>query len=120
MKLKDFSGDQMAEVLCTIAEPVEHITQDEEVLEAIKKLAEERQKGGVLGKLAGFAYARFVPLLLKKHKEDTYTILAAFSGKSVQEVASGSAVALFGMLKDLLTPENVRFFTSSVDSEQAE
>lgn len=118
--LKNFTGDQMAEALCLIAEPIEHITQDDEAVDALKKVAEERKKGGVMGKLAGLAYARFVPLLLKKHKNDTYAILSALSGESVESIANGNALALFKVLKEAFTPNVVHFFTSSVDTEQTE
>ena len=118
--LKDFTGDQMAEALCLIAEPIEHITQDEEVMEAIKKVAEERKKGGVIGKLAGLTYGRFVPLLLRKHKHDTFVILSVLSGKSVEELANENALVLFKSIKDALTPDIVHFFTLSVDTDVTE
>ena len=117
MKLNQMNGDQLANALCEMAEPVERITQDEEVVEAFRKMAEDQKNKAIMIRMVGGAYARLVPLLLKKHKEDTFTILALMSGKNYDEIANENAFQLMRDIREAFSKDLLHFFSSAAATE---
>lgn len=113
MKLSQMTGAELTEALCVIADPIERITQDEQVIEAMRKMAEDQKNNAIMIKLVGGAYARIVPLLLKKHREDTFTILSALTGKTVEQLNSENGFLLMKDIRDSLTKDMLSFFSSS-------
>ena len=47
MKIHELNGDQLAEALCLIAEPIERITQDEEVSKVLADIGNKRKENTV-------------------------------------------------------------------------
>lgn len=120
MHLNQMNGDQLAEALCLIAEPVERITQDDEVNDAFRKMAEDQKNNAIMIRLVGGAYARLVPLLLKKHKQDTFTILSVLTGKTYEEIATENAFQLMRDIRETMNKKVLDFFASSVGMAQTE
>lgn len=120
LNLNQMNGDQLAEALCLIAEPVERITQDDEVNDAFRKMAEDQKNNAIMIRLVGGAYARLVPLLLRKHKQDTFTILSVLTGKTYEEIATENAFQLMRDIRETMNKKVLNFFASSVGMEQPE
>lgn len=108
MKLSEMSTDRLADVMVKIAEPVERIGGDEELG---RKLEEIAKRGGRKG-LQNIVdmYCVFVPLLLERHREDTYAVLAALTGKTAEQIAAQSAMDTMRDARESVDAEFLRFF----------
>ncbi len=113
MKIHELNGDQLAEALCLIAEPIERITQDEEVSKTLADIGNKRKENTVFGKFIGYTYAKLIPLLLKKHKDSIFEILAVLTGKPVEEIHKQNGWVTVMELRKWLNEDVIRFFTSS-------
>ena len=117
MKINELNGDQLAEALCLIAEPIERITQDEEVSKTLAQIAEKRKENMIFGKFVGYAYARLIPLLLRTHKDSVFEILATLTGKPVETIHHQTGFITVLEMKKWLNEDVIRFFTSSEGME---
>lgn len=115
MKINELNGDQLAEALCLIAQPLERITRDDEVSKVFADLGEKYREKTVFGKFAGYAYARVIPLLMRDHKDDLFEILAILTGKTVETIHKQNGFITVLEMKKWITDDVIRFFTSSAD-----
>lgn len=113
-KLSEMTAAELTTALCELAVPIGNLAQDDEVMEALKQIAEKRKPGTTLGKFFGLSFAVLVPLLLNKHKADTFAVLAALTGKTQQQLAEENGLQLLKEIRGVLTPDIIRFFGLSV------
>ena len=86
-KISEMSTDELGAFLCEVAEPVSNLVTDAEVIEALTDMARKMQGYKSMFVVFGLFGSTVIPIMLgKKHKEDTYKILAAVGGKTVDEI----------------------------------
>lgn len=117
MKLSEMNSTELCTALCALAEPVRRLAEDDEVADALRRMAGNKAARTVMGRLIGAAYADFVPLLLKKHKSDTFAVLSILTGKTVEELEKQNGFQLMKDVRSVFNSELIRFFGSSVDAE---
>ncbi len=116
MKLSQIKGDRVIEVIAEIIDPIANIATDKEASELFSraKLPEGADpKAFVLNRIK-----KSVPYLLKAHKADIVTILAAIEGVSYEEYAA--QLTIVKLLKDfteLLNDEEFKALFFSAQSE---
>lgn len=120
MKLSEMNSRDLCNALCVLADPIGEISNDDEVAEALKRMAEHKSSKTVMGRLIGVAYADFVPLLLKKHKAATFQVLSVLTGKTMEEIEQENGFQLLQDVRSIWNAELLRFFGSSVDTELTE
>ena len=78
MKISQMTTDQVLDLFCKITPCVENILTDEKLVELISKAAkkEDITKAGLIA-LGLKKVSALLPMLLKDHREDVYTIIAA-------------------------------------------
>lgn len=117
MKLSDIRGDKALDVIADLIVPVSNIASDKEMAKVFQKSA--LPDGKTMEEAAAERLMDAAPRLLKEHKEDIITILAAISLKDRDEYASGLNLA--SLLRDLYElindSEFVGFFSSVVSEE---
>ena len=111
MKISEMSTEQLATALVRIAGPAERIGSDTEFNTRLAEHAKAIKSGNITvlqnyTSLIGFA----IPMLLDRHKEDTYTILSAMTGKTVQEIAAQNAMQTLREAKECLDGDLMTFF----------
>ena len=118
MALLDNSNDKNAELLLKVSEPLVRIADDDRMEEAITGLkglankSEFRQKMGLL---------KFVPVILRYHKDDLYEMIAAVQERTVKEVAQQSTRDTITAVQAILQDEDIRsFFSSTSQPENTE
>ena len=92
-KLLEKNGAEMCAALVSLAVPIKHFTDDEELIETFR----ECTRKGYKYQLHGIAviYAEIVPLLFgEKHLNDLMTILSVVEGKPVKELLKMNGVDL--------------------------
>lgn len=115
MKLSDIKGERVFDVIADIIEPVSNIAQDNE----ITLFKREKPPEGVTARAFALQkIAKNAPLLLKKHKGDISTVLAAIKGQTVEEYVAGLNMATLSidLLELLNDQEFVSFFTSAAQT----
>ena len=113
MKLSDIKGERVFDVIADIIEPVTNIAQDKEIT-LFKR--EATPEGMTARAFAIKKISKNAPLLLKRHKGDISTVLAAIKGQTVDEyVASLNMAALSIDLLELLNDKEFVSFFMSVD-----
>ena len=86
-KISEMNTDELGVFLCAVAEPVSNLVTDAEVIESLTDMAKKMQgKNSPIVVFALFGSTVIPVMLGKKHKEDTYKIIAAVSGKTVDEI----------------------------------
>ena len=116
MKLSDIKGERVFDVIADITEPVINIAQDNKISLFHR---EQPPEGMSAREFAVKKIAKNAPLLLKGHKRDITTILAAIKGQQIDEyIASLNMATLSIDLLELLNDkEFVDFFTSATQTE---
>lgn len=117
MKISQMNTDQMADALCMMAEPLEIIGNDPDFGAAFAKL--DGMKGSLLEKFAA-GYGKIVPIMLRKHRNETYTILAAMTGKTPEEIAKQNVLRTMQDVRDSVDQELLDFFglSAAADGEK--
>lgn len=85
-KISEMNTEELAVCLCNAADPVSNLLGDNEVVDAFGKLGEKMKGKRVLAMFGMFVSVVVPTLLGEKHRDDTYALLAAVSGVSVDEV----------------------------------
>ena len=108
-KLLEKNGAEMCAALVSLAVPIKHFTEDEELTEAFRACTEK----GMKYKLHGIAvvYAEIVPILFgEKHLNDMMTILSVVEGKPVIELLKMNGVDLMADALDAWKEQIAPFF----------
>lgn len=113
-KLSELTTDECADVLCELTPYIVNIVSDKEIMDAVGKAVDKKtitQVGIML--LGAQKITAVIPLLLKTHRTDIYSILSIVGEKSVEEVAAQNIMATMWQMKELLNDkELVSFFRS--------
>ena len=117
MKLSEMSTDRLADVMVRIAEPVERIGSDEMLIDKLRALAQTGRKTAIEN--AAAMVGALVPVLLERRREDTYTVLAALTGKTVEEIAAQPAMVTLKEARESIDADFLRFFGWSVSTADA-
>lgn len=114
MKLSDIKGERTIEVIAEIIEPIANIAADANTSKLFKKVTAKNEKEAK--KLAREKLVKFLPVLLKDHKQDVISILAAVAGKTYEEYSAEMNLAsLTKDATDLITDaEFLTLFQSAV------
>lgn len=111
MRLSEIRGDRVFEVVADITEPLCNIATDEQAAHLFKR---GKIPEGMTSK--EFVISKFktaLPALMRNHKDDLCTILAALDDKPVDEYRRSITMAsLVGGVYELLTDEDLMAFLS--------
>lgn len=115
MKLSEMNGDQLATCLCVIAPAAERIAEDEEIVEVVRGCMVERDTEGEKVRYLDIprAVLRVIPVLLTRHKRDTFAILGAMNGKTAEEIAAQNGLKMISDIKAVFDADLLDFFISS-------
>ena len=108
MRLCEMSTEQMADTLCAIAEPIGRIAQDEKFCEFLKQMNGKKP----LIQTICDAVTGAVPSLLGERRGDLYTVIAAFTDKSINEIKAQKAFQTIRDIRGFLDDDLTSFFTS--------
>lgn len=94
-KLSELNGVEMADVLCEIIEPMGRLMDDEKVVDCFGKLAEIIKSNPSQMLFLAKCMREVTPVFLgTEHRDDTFMIIAALNGVTVDEVKAKPGVDL--------------------------
>lgn len=120
MKLSELDTSRAADVLCEAGAYALNILTDEELAAELKS---KIGSSGGLSRLELYAFgvqkiSALLPIVLKKHRDDVFGILAAVNGCAVNYIASQNIMATMQMVKELVSDKDmIDFFKSCAPAE---
>lgn len=118
MRLSDIQGERVFDVIADIIDPIANIAEDEQVSAMFRR--EKLPEGMTVKQFATQRARKSLPALLKGHKDDIISILAAIEGVSTD--AYKGALNLVKLMRDtaeLLTDDAFTALFLSAQSENS-
>lgn len=119
MKLSEFSTDKAADVLCEISVYTLNILADEEIRDSLKKQTDEekQQTAGEKYAIGAQKIGQWIPLILKKHREDAFGILAVVNSVTVDAIREQNVLVTMRQIRELAKDKDLIDFFKSCASE---
>lgn len=119
MRISEFSTDKAADVLCEISAYALNILTDSELRDSLKEQidAEKPQTAGEKYAIGAQKIGQWVPLLLKKHREDVFGIVAAINCKTVAEIKKQNIIKTMCQIREAVKDKDLVDFFKSCASE---
>lgn len=119
MKISELSTDRAADVLCEASVYILNILTDEDLRESLKAQidAQKPQTVGEKYAIGVQKIGQWVPLLLKKHREDTLGIVAAVNDIPVETVREQSVIKTMKQIWEIVRDKDMLDFFKSCASE---
>lgn len=120
-KLSERSTDEVANYFCVIAVPAENIITDNDFIESIGKgmKTEGMTQIGILS-AAMSRITKLIPILLKTHRIDMYTIISEYYGVEPEEIGRQSFLKTLKMAKDAFNDKELMAFFKSLHSQEVD
>lgn len=123
MKISELTTERAADVLCEVSIYALNILSDKELLASLRMQLEgtdgDRTKAEMIA-IASEKVAELIPLLLKKHKNDVFGIVAAVNGLTLEQVRQQKIIKTMTAIKEMAQDKDlIDFFKSCVSTEKA-
>lgn len=123
MKISELTTERAADVLCEVSIYALNILSDKELLASLRMQLEgtdgDRTKAEMIA-IASEKVAELIPLLLKKHKDDVFGIVAAVNGITLEQVRQQKIIKTMTAIKEMAQDKDlIDFFKSCVSTEKA-
>lgn len=123
MKISELTTERAADVLCEVSIYALNILSDKELIASLRMQLEgtdgDRTKAEMIA-IASEKVAELVPLLLKKHKDDVFGIVAAVNGLTLEQVRQQKIIKTMNAIKEMAQDKDlINFFKSCVSTEKA-
>lgn len=118
MKLSELTTERAADVLCELTPYIANITGDKFLLDELSNKFDS--KGKSVAELYTFAankYAALVPILLKEHRNDVFSVLAVLNECSADEIAKQKVMETMKQVRDLFQDKELLDFFKSFGQE---
>ena len=123
MKISELTTERAADVLCEVSIYALNILSDKELLASLRMQLEGTEGGRTKAELIAIAsekIAELIPLLLKKHKDDVFGIVAAVNGLTLEQVRKQKIIATANAVREMAQDKDlIDFFKSCVSTEKA-
>lgn len=122
MKISELTTERAADVLCEVSIYALNILSDKELLASLRMQLEVTDGDSTKAELIAVAsekIAELVPLLLKKHKDDVFGIVAAVNGLTLEQVRQQKIIKTMNAIKEMAQDKDlIDFFRSCVSPEK--
>lgn len=123
MKISELTTERAADVLCEVSIYALNILSDKELLASLRMQLEgtdgDRTKAELIA-IASEKIAELIPLLLKKHKDDVFGIVAAVNGLTLEQVRKQKIIETANAVREMAQDKDlIDFFRSCVSTEKA-
>lgn len=123
MKISELTTERAADVLCEVSIYALNILSDKELLASLRMQLEGTDGDSTKAEMIAVAsekIAELVPLLLKKHKDDVFGIVAAVNGLTLEQVRQQKVIKTMTAIKEMAQDKDlIDFFRSCVSPEKA-
>ncbi len=119
MRISELSTDKAADVLCEVSTYALNIVTDEELRDSLKAQidAEKPQTAGERYAVGAQKISQWVPILLKKHRDDVFGILAAINGTTIAAIKKQNIIKTMLQVREAVKDKDLMDFFKSCASE---
>jgi hypothetical protein len=120
MRLSEISTDRAADVLCEVSVYLANIATDEELSEELKHKIDniDTKTRAEIFALGVEKVTVLMPIILKKHKNDVFGVLAVLNNTTIDVIANQNIMITMAQVKEAVQDrELVDFFKSCVSEE---
>ena len=119
MKISELSTDKAADVLCEVSTYALNIVTDEELRDSLTAQidAEKPQTAGERYAVGAQKISQWVPILLKKHRDDVFGILAAINGTTIAAIKKQNIIKTMLQVREAVKDKDLMDFFKSCASE---
>lgn len=104
-KLSEMNTVEMTQVLCRIAEPAATLFADNSVADAFAEAVKAREAATNHMQFFTRCIAIFAPVILDRHRDEVFAILAAIKGVSVEEINAQPGMQTVREIVEMLTAD---------------
>lgn len=119
MRISELSTDKAADVLCEVSTYALNIVTDDELRDSLKAQidAEKPQTAGERYAVGAQKISQWVPILLKKHRDDVFGILAAINGTTIAAIKKQNIIKTMLQVREAVKDKDLMDFFKSCASE---
>lgn len=119
MRISELSTDKAADVLCEVSTYALNIVTDEELRDSLKAQidAEKPQTAGERYAIGAQRIGQWIPILLKKHRDDVFGILAAINGTTIAAIKKQNIIKTMLQVREAVKDKDLMDFFKSCASE---
>ena len=119
MRISELSTDKAADVLCEVSTYALNIVTDEELRDSLKAQidAEKPQTVGERYAIGAQRIGQWIPILLKKHRDDVFGILAAINGTTIAAIKKQNIIKTMLQVREVVKDKDLMDFFKSCASE---
>ena len=114
MKLSQLKTEDAASVLCEVSVNVINIIKDKGLMDTLRsKIDGEDLSKAEMWAIAVEKMGTLIPILLRDHRDDVFSIVAAVNGKTLDDVKNQSIISTMMDIRDIIKDKDmVAFFKS--------
>ena len=119
MRISELSTDKAADVLCEVSTYALNIVTDDELRDSLKAQidAEKPQTVGERYAIGAQRIGQWIPILLKKHRDDVFGILAAINGTTIAAIKKQNIIKTMLQVREAVKDKDLMDFFKSCASE---
>nr|DAH28318.1 MAG TPA: hypothetical protein [Caudoviricetes sp.] len=119
MRISELSTDKAADVLCEVSAYALNIVTDEELRDSLTAQidAEKPQTAGERYAIGAQRIGQWIPILLKKHRDDVFGILAAINGTTIAAIKKQNIIKTMLQVREAVKDKDLMDFFKSCASE---
>ena len=119
MRISELSTDKAADVLREVSTYALNIVTDEELRDSLKAQidAEKPQTVGERYAIGAQRVGQWIPILLKKHRDDVFGILAAINGTTIAASKKQNIIKTMLQVREAVKDKDLMDFFKSCASE---
>lgn len=119
MRISELSTDKAADVLCEVSTYALNIVTDDELRDSLKAQidAEKPQTVGERYAIGAQRIGQWIPILLKKHRDDVFGILAAINGTTIAAIKKQNIIKTMLQVREAVRDKDLMDFFKSCASE---
>lgn len=119
MRISELSTDKAADVLCEVSTYALNIVTDDELRDSLKAQidAEKPQTVGERYAIGAQRISQWIPILLKKHRDDVFGILAAINGTTIAAIKKQNIIKTMLQVRAAVKDKDLMDFFKSCASE---
>lgn len=119
MKISELTTEKAADILCEITPYAANITTDTGLSEALKGTLAKGANVAELYQMGAQKITKIVPILLKDHRDDVFSVLAVLNGSTVDTVREQNIMVTMSQIRELFQDKDLLNFFKSQQPEGA-
>lgn len=117
MKLSEMTTEKAADVMCELAPYVSNIVGDKELLDTLREKIGKNKSLAEIYTYGAKKLAAVVPIVLKTHREDLFSVLAVMNESTATEIGTQNLLVTMNQVREIIQDKDLVDFFGSLQPE---